>query len=338
MLRAISINNFRCFTGQRTISFVSPEFMRLASTVVISGDAGSGKSTVIYSILLIQAIARGMTRIESYGNGDPILISSQQTLPCELVVDFDCEGAAYQYGLSLSYDVFASRWRIGGEWLRAGGMVIMTRTGSHVVISGVDGGSYELDQSSFVLATFVSQDQAHPLVKARSYLAGLFVFLPEPVLFDDGYDSRQSYPYLAPGGQNLGAWMLSFLSNRMSAYPELSKLLVRHLPGFQRIVSKADATGRNRVYLMMAAGGRFYEVPLMLVSKAQKLIVLACLMTVIGELYPSIVCIWDDFDQLARVSKSLADGLCATLACQGQLIMTSHANYGLMAQQNITLP
>ena len=48
--------------------------MRLASTVVISGDAGSGKSTVVYSILLMQAIARGMARIEAYGNGDAALV------------------------------------------------------------------------------------------------------------------------------------------------------------------------------------------------------------------------------------------------------------------------
>lgn len=335
MILRLEIENFRGRSARTIVTFA--EVSAIWNPVTwITGAHSIGKTTVVEALLFLQFIARGMTRVDQYCNGDGYSISANPVWPVDINIAFVMDGFQYLYGIRLEYEGMR-HWQVENEWVKVNGGLIFSRSGNHVEIGNPDGGvSYELDRSVFVLPTFATQDANHPVARVRGYLANLFVIIPTPSHFSDVIISGASQNYLDPYGRNIGAWSVAFFGVNMSAYPWFVGLLARYISGFDSLKTVAVAHGRNtRLSLVRRrADGTSFETPLSMASYREKLIFTGCLLMAVRQTFGNISCVWDDFDQMVETSSSLASELHDAFMRQGQLVFTSARNCGF---QNVRI-
>ena len=334
MILQLEIENFR---GRQVRTIVTcAETQALGNPVTwITGAPSAGKTTVVEALLLLQRIARGMTRVDQYCSGDGYSISANPVRPVDISLAFATGRLQYLYGIRLEYEG-VRHWQVENEWIKVNGALIFSRSGNHVEIGGSSGGvSYELDRSIFVLPTFATQDANHPVARVRDYLANLFVLIPTPPHFSDVNIPGLSQNYLDPYGRNIGAWAVAFFGVNMSAYPWFVGLLARYIPGFYSLKTVAMPNGHSRLFLVRRhADGTSDETPLSMASYREKLIFTGSLLVTVQQTFGNISCVWDDFDQMMEASSSLASELHDAFVRQGQLVFTSARNCGF---QNVRI-
>lgn len=335
MIIRIEIENFRGLASRKVIECVNLHG-EARQAVCINGAPSVGKTTIVESLLFLQYLARGMTRVEQYCSGDGFAISANPQHPVDIVILFAADGLQYTYGIRLEYEGIR-KWQVENEWINVNGGVVLARIGNHVE-TGVGRTSYELDRAVFALPTFVTQDANHPVARVRGYLAGLFILVPTPLLFSDVVVAHSKQVFLDAYGRNIGSWMAAFFGVNMSAYPRFTGLLARYIIGFQgvKVLPGANESSRMCLVIRLADGG-LREVPLSMLSYRQKLIVLGCLILTVGQTLPNMFCVWDDFDMMVDASLGVATSLCDAFAGKGQLVFTSLRNFAFQGAMILQL-
>ena len=333
MIFRLEIENFRGRSARTIITCTDTQAIG-NSVTWINGAPATGKTIIIEALLLLQCIARGMTRVDQYRNGDGYSISANPARPVEISIVFVSDRVQYLYGIRLEYEGMR-HWQVESEWITVNGVLVFARTGNHVEIGGASGGaSYELDRTVFVLPTFATQDANHPIARVRDYLARLFVLIPTPSLFSDETISGVPQKFLDPYGRNIGAWAVAFFGVNMSAYPWFVGLLVRYIPGLDNIKTVTMANGHSRLLLVRRHAFSPHETPLSMASYREKLIFTGCLLMTVRQTFGNVFCVWDDFDQMIEASRDLALELHNAFVQQGQLVFTSARNCGF---QNVRI-
>lgn len=323
MIIRLEIENFRGHLARTIVTCADAQAIGNAVTW-ISGTHSTGKTTIVEALLLLQCIARGMTRVDQYCNGDKYSISANPGRPVDISIAFAMGGFHYLYGIRLEYEGLRN-WQVENEWIMVNSKLTFARSGNHVEIGGPGRGvSYELDRSVFVLPTFATQDANQPVARVREYLANLFVLIPTPSHFSDVNISGSSQNFLDPYGRNIGAWTVAFFGVNMSAYPWFVGLLARYIPSFDSLKTVAMANGHTRLFLVRRhADGTSYETPLSMASYREKLIFTGCLLMAVRQTFGNVSCVWDDFDQMDEASSGLALELHDVFSRQGQLVFTA---------------
>lgn len=349
MILSLRVANFRGFVGKKR-EFILGRRAALGHGCVTSvvGSAGSGKSSVVSALELLQTIARGARSTDQLHGGDLLAVSSDLKKPCEIVIKFEQQGALFQYGFKLESDEKERCWRIENEWLLKGKpdgsrlMPVFARTGRLVKIGGDEAvrGSYELDTKVFVLATFATIDRMHPLFRTKSYLANLLIFGDKIGYVNDSVPTEKRPCYLASRAENLGAWLAYQIANQAGFYREFAAVLSRYLPRFEKLVVADEPNTGNHLALLLKARGHSEEgrvVPLWMLSSSERTIFLGAIMVTACAVFVSADCVCDDFDAIEESCPTLAAEIGRRISGRKQLIAFHKRNHKLYQTHSVRI-
>ena len=338
MILSLRVVNFRGFAGEnREFNFCRMGDLGQSCVTSIVGGSGSGKSSIVSALELLQAIARGARSTEQLHGGDLLAVSPEIKKPCEIVIKFEQQGAVFQYGLKFEGDEKKRCWHVENELLLVGKpddvclMPVFARTGQLVEIGGVDGGhgSYELDTKVFVLTTFATIDRMHPLFRTKNYLANLLIFGDKVGYMDDLVPVEKRPCYLAPRAENLGAWLSYQIANHVGFYREFSTVLRRYFPRFKKlVVAKEPNTGDHLALLLTARGSSEEDhiVPLWMLSSVEQIIFLGVVIATTCAVFVTVDCVCDDFD--------LIEEFCPKLATEIERRVSGHRHFIALHKRN----
>lgn len=348
MVLRIKISNFRGFSGESREFMVGyPSLPDRGCVTSIVGDSASGKSTIVSALELMQAVARGVRTTEELHSGDLAAISAVVDKPSDISVSFSDRGVLYEYGFRFECSQMNRLWKIENEWLSVGDeqdkmSPVFARAGTLVKIGGLEGsdGTYELDQKVFVLSTFASNDRSHPLLRARTYFANLFIFGDKIGYLNDSIPTQRRPCYCWSRAENLGAW----LSFQMGANPNFYRILAdglrRYLVGFNRLVVSREPVTGDHLAVMFASsnpGSISRIVPLWMLSSRERMVFIGVILLTVGKVYAPTCVVSDDFDLIEESCPSLAAEIGRVYAGAGQLVALHKHNHKLYQRVLVNL-
>lgn len=349
MILSLRVANFRGFSGEnREFTLGRMAALERGCVTSVIGSSGSGKSSIVSTLELLQVIARGARSTDQFHGGDLLAVSSELKKPCEIVIKFEQQGTVFQYGLKLEGDEQQRCWLVESEWLLVGKsdgarlIPVFARTGRLVEIGGDEAshGSYELDTKVFVLATFATIDRMHPLFRAKSYLANLLIFGDKIGCVNDLVPAEKRPCYLAPRGENLGAWLTYQIASHAGFYREFAAVLSHHLPQFEKLVVANEPITGNHLALLFKARDRTEAgrvVPLSMLATSERMILLGAVMETACAVLVSVDCVCDDFDLIEETCPALAAEIGRRISGRRHLIALHKRNHNLYQTHGVRI-
>jgi energy-coupling factor transporter ATP-binding protein EcfA2 len=220
MLLRLYANNLRClqnFTWE----------LRDQRSSLLMGRSGSGKSTVLMILEILQKIARGANRAGSVVT--PFDWSYfNTTLPMRLEIEIEINSVIYVYTIVFEWPDRFLEARIQSESLHANGAPVFSREKNQVMLPG--GSSFFLDWHVFALPVITEKPGDKAISNVRTYLEMILII--DPIPSNIGGVSGAPTLLVEKHFNNYATCLRTLLSHKPSAYSVLEDYLKLMLPGF----------------------------------------------------------------------------------------------------------
>lgn len=320
MIERLYIHNFRCLENF--------EFKPGGATsLLLIGKNGSGKSTVAKALSVLQRIGRGVTR-----TGELVKLADstqgRKDMPMRFSIEVRLGSRLHAYTLALELPDRFKEFRVLEESLHVDGQEIYTREQAQVNIpprGSKAGSQFSIDWHVIALNVIQGAGFSHTLSTFREWLAGMVLLAPVPSLMMG--DSKDESLQPLADGRNFSDWMAGLLAQYPAAYNDIVTYLREVLPDLHQF--RNVPTGRDTKALVVdfrtPSGGQL-ELEFDVLSDGEKCFFVGAVLLAANKAYGPLLAFWDEPDShlaMAEV-RQFAMALRRAFDKGGQVIITSH--------------
>jgi len=322
MMKRLYVNNFRCLEN-------FPLEFGDHSSLLLLGRNGAGKTTVGLALGVLQAVARGTSRV-----GDLLvpedLARGRADVPARFEIEVLLAGKNYAYSVAFEFPPGFRELRVSEEKLLVDGSPIFTRELAQVRLARTGSGAeaaFRIDWHVVALPIIQEQDNDDPLSVFKRWLASILILKPVPSHARG--ESRQNAPDLrVPDMQatNLGSWFSAMNADRPSTYSQVKEHLVKVMPDFKDVTNQPVAKETRSLRFHFLKERRNVELTLEELSDGERCFFIFALAISANAADNPILCFWDEPDNFLapdEVGHSVT-ALRKAYHLRGQLIVTSH--------------
>lgn len=321
MLERLYVHNFRCLEN---FEFKPGG----ASSVLLIGKNGSGKSTVAAALAILQAIGRGETLVSALVS--PADFSrSRDDVPMVIELTVLLGDDRYQYSLAFDLPEGFRALRVLRESVVVNGKDVFGRHLSEVMVSrpgaGAEQTSFSLDWHRMALPLIQDRAANRMLQNLRDGLRRMLLLSPLPPLMRGQTDGSPGD--LQGSGVNMVDWLSRLLEGHPMAYPTVMEQLQKVMPDVE--LFRFERLGRDTRALMVQfkSGQAVDEQPFERLSDGEKCLFLGAVLLAANRWDGPLLVFWDEPDNFVashEVASFVVD-LKRSFARQGgQLIVSSH--------------
>lgn len=322
MMKRLYVNNFRCLEN------FALEFGDHSSLLLL-GRNGAGKTTVGLALGVLQAIARGTSRV-----GDLLmpedLTRGRADVPARFEVEVLLAGKNYVYSVAFEFPTGFRELRVSEERLLVDGNPIFTRELAQVRLARTGSeaeAAFRIDWHVVALPIIQEQNSDDPLSVFKRWLTSILILKPVPSQARG--ESRQNAPDLrVPDMQatNLGSWFTAMNADRPSTFSQVREHLVKLMPDFNDVTNPLVAEETRSLRFHFLKERRRVELALEELSDGERCFFIFALAISANAADNPILCFWDEPDNFLapdEVGHSVT-ALRKAYHVWGQLIVTSH--------------
>lgn len=318
MIRRLYVHNFRCLENF-DLTLREP-------SVLLIGKNGSGKTTVVLALEILQKIARGTNRVaELVGPKD--LTRGRRDLPMRFEIEADINRSSYSYTIAFELPAEFRELRVLEEKLSVNGRSIYAREMAQVNLArtGRDlEATFRIDWHLVALPIVQEQSKNDPLFTFRQWLAGILILRPIPCLIAGDTEDEAPWPNLQV--TDFGAWFSGLLKYAPATYSVIERYLREIMPDFRDIQNRPVGKGAQSISVQFSNDQGNLSIPFADLSDGEKCFMICALVLAAHEADGSLVCFWDEPDNYLAIDEvgHFILALRAAFEASGQLIATSH--------------
>ena len=315
MIERLYVHNFRCLENF-TLDLAD------RSSALAIGRNGSGKSTVIASLELLQGIGRS-----SYLASGCIFESdfAQHRIdhPVRFEVGLAINQKRFVYSVSFEWIADLQEASILDESLSVDGSSIFTRHHSQIQLSG--GASFGLD-SRFIALPAINMATGGPIQAIKKYFATMILIAPIPANMT-GFSDKPSLE-LQHDAENYASCLRALLAQKPPAYNAFAEHVKAAIPDFSRIehVARGASGTQLVVHFEHQNPQRKLSVEFESLSDGEKCFFLSAYIMASYMEGSTRFCMWDEPDNHLSLSEvgQFVIGLRRMTNRGGQFIATTH--------------
>lgn len=327
MIHRLYVNNFRCLEN-----FDLP--LKGMSSALLMGGNGSGKSTVLHVLEILQRIARGENRTGrllqpedfSYGRFDA---------PMRFEIEVFLQERLYLYTLALELPEKFKELRILEEALSVDGQAVYTRKEAEVSLfrrspNSEDTARFLVDWHLAALPLIQASPDTESVRIFRTWLAHTVLLVPIPSLMTGESGGETLEP--ERDGSNFAEWFTGLLSRYPSSYTSVERSLRQVMPDIKDLLNRPVSDNvkslavRFREQNEDRARNAELTVRFKNLSDGEKCFFICAVILAANESYGPLFCFWDEPDSHLSLSEvgHFILSLRRAFGNSGQLLTTSH--------------
>ena len=327
MIHRLYVNNFRCLEN-----FDLP--LKGMSSALLMGGNGSGKSTVLHVLEILQRIARGENRTGhllqpedfSYGRFDA---------PMRFEIEVFLQERLYLYTLALELPEKFKELRILEEALSVDGQAVYTRKEAEVSLfrrspNSEDTARFLVDWHLAALPLIQASPDTESVRIFRTWLAHTVLLAPIPSLMTGESGGETLEP--ERDGSNFAEWFTGLLSRYPSSYTSVERSLRQVMPDIKDLLNRPVSDNvkslavRFREQNEDRARNAELTVRFKNLSDGEKCFFICAVILAANESYGPLFCFWDEPDSHLSLSEvgHFILSLRRAFGNSGQLLTTSH--------------
>lgn len=317
MIHRLYIHNFRCLENFTLDLAAHP-------SALLIGRNGSGKTTVVDALAVLQRICRGPNRVrEVIAPRD--FPWHRKDLPMRFEADFSMGDRRFRYSVSFEWPQGFFEARISEESLSCDGQQIFSREGGQVDLT--NGATFGLDWHVFALPVINERPPSTLIQEVRSFFAGMILLSPVPQ--DITGFSQIPITEMDSRGVEYASCLRSLLQRKPKAYSALESFIRNVLPDFSSIenVERGQEGGSQLVVSFEhPETRRIFTLDFDDLSAGEKCYFLLAYIIAEQSVGQSVVCLWDEPDthlSLSEVGQFIMS-LRKIASRGGQFIATTH--------------
>jgi predicted ATPase len=319
MIRRFYIHNFRCLEN-----FELP--IAGASSVLLIGNNGAGKSAVGLVLEVLQKIARGTNRV-----GDLVrptdLTRGREGVPMRIEIEVALEDRVYAYSLAFEFPSEFKELRVLEEMLSIDSNLVYTRSLSQVRIprAGSDNeATFRMDWHLVALPIIQPPSSTDPLYQFKSWLANSLILRPIPTLMRGTSENGTLQPDTRVS--EFGAWFSGLLASAPSAYAKIDDFLKQVMPDIQDVQNPKSGGESRSLFIQFSNKSERVRFPFDELSDGEKCFMIYALVIATNTTLGPVLCFWDEPDNYLAPSEvgSCVMALRRAFKSEGQLITASH--------------
>jgi predicted ATPase len=322
MLKRLYVNNFRCLEN-------FPLDFGDESSLLLLGRNGAGKTTVGLALAVLQAIARGTSRVSDLLMPDD-LTRGWTGVPARFEVEALLAGKNFAYSVAFEFPNGFRELRVAEENLLVDGSPIFTRKLAQVQLARTNSGAeaaFRIDWHVVALPIIQEQSSDEPLSVLKKWLASILILKPVPSQARG--ESKQNAPDLRVPDMhatNLGSWFSAMNAERPSTFSQVKEHLVQLMPDLKDVTNPLIAKETRSLRFHFLKEQRSVELALEELSDGERCFFIFALAISANAADNPILCFWDEPDNFLapdEVAHSVT-ALRKAYHVWGQLIVTSH--------------
>jgi predicted ATPase len=315
MIERLYVHNYRCLENF-TLDLGG------RSSALLIGKNGSGKSTVLDALRLLQSICRRAGRVGKLVA--PRDFTRYRTeIPMRFELDVRLGRKQYRYRLSLEWLEDSQEARIVDEHFAVDGHVIFNRNIERVQLA--DGAEFRLDWHVFALPIMHETPGERTIAAFKSFLATMVLVSPIPKLMT-GFSEGESNE-LDGDASNFADCLRGLLTKKPAAYTAFHAAIKETIPDFSSLENvERGEKGARLVVQFEDCHGIKLSVDFDSLSDGEKCFCLSAYLIAAYGAGLVRCCIWDEPDAhlaFAEVGQ-LIIALRKAVYRDGQFVATSH--------------
>lgn len=317
MITRFHVHNFRSLEN-----FVLP--VNGASSALLIGKNGAGKSNVGLALEVLQRIGRGQNRIRDLV-GPSDISHGRFDVPVRFELEVDLKGMRFLYTLALELPPGFRELRVLEESLTVDGSPKFSRKVENLHFPGAKSDEpMRFDWHAVWLPVAQARSEADPLDMFRKWLARMLIVRPYP-LGIEGESSDESLQPL-PDMSDFGNWWNGLLAHSPAAYVKIEEALKRLMPDLKDIKNPVIAKDSRSLQVRFDHDGIESVLPFRLLSDGEKCMAIWALVMASNDAYGPLFCFWDEPDNYLAISEigDFATDLRKAFKSGGQFLATSH--------------
>ena len=320
VIRRFYVHNFRCLENFE-LSIAGQ------SSVLLIGGNGSGKTTVMRALEVLQRIGRGSNRV-----GDLVkpkdLSLGRSGVPMRFEIEVEFGAITYLYAIAFEFAEGFKELRVREEKLMVNGSPIYVRELATVTLapSGTAAeAKFNVDWHVVALPIIQQKSGKDPVPSFKQWLAHMLILRPLPSLIrgESDQETLQPNPQLA----DLGAWFSGILAQSPSAYTKIDEYLRPLMSDLRDIINPQTGTNARSMEVRFRNDRGLVSLPFEDISDGEKCFIIGALVVAASEVYESqVLCCWDEPDNYLALSEiqHFVMSLRRAFGSRGQFIATSH--------------
>lgn len=321
MLERLYIHNYRCLENF--------EFKPgTATSSLLIGKNGTGKSTLAQALKIFQTIGRGSNRVNQLVQPRDFSLGRNH-VPMRLELVARLGERVFHYTLALDLPEHFRELRVLEEKLVVDNKPLYTRELAQVTLlrQGDDQPEAHFGIDWHLVALPVIQDSAKTdaLAVFRAWLARMVLLAPIPRrIYGETVDETLEP---AEDASNLAAWLAGLLAHYPAAYSLLSEYLQQVMPDLQDFRFEREGKEAKALLVRFKAHNAQHELDFDALSDGEKCFFLCGILLAANRHYGPLLAFWDEPDNylsLSEVSHFVMALRRGFHHSGGQILMTSH--------------
>lgn len=290
MLERLYVHNYRCLENFE----FNPG---AASSVLLIGKNGAGKSTVRDALAVMQAIGLGEGQVKNLAKPSDFT-RGHSDVPMRFELTLKLGGKRYHYALALELPPAAHQLRVLSESLSIDGAEVYTRQHAEVQVkrpvSANGNGQFSMDWHIVALTVIQDRGASSLLQPLRDWLSRIVLLSPLPPLMVS--ETTAEPGPLQISGSNLVDWLSTLLESHPAVYATVIEQLQKVMPDVA--LFRFEKLGRDSRALMVQfkSGGASDEQSFERLSDGEKCFFLSAVLLAANRWTGPIFAFWDEPD------------------------------------------
>ncbi|MCZ7558426.1 MAG: AAA family ATPase [Bacteroidia bacterium] len=322
MLQRLYVHNFRCLEN---FELVTGD----ATSLLLIGRNGMGKSTVRDVLIIFQSIARGTNRVSTLIT-ELDSAHGRTSIPMRFSIELKLEQKLYSYEIALELPSGFQEYRVLEEKLTAGNIVVFHRNHASVVLprTATDqperSSQFAIDWHLFALPLIHTKSADDPVAIVKSWLSRMVLLAPIPPFMTGLSSGETMEPAL--DGSNIADWFNGVMSPRLSIYSTFESNLKLLIPDFVDVINETVGIEIKRLSLRFNRGADTLMVHFDRLSDGERCLFLIALIITANKAHGPLFCFWDvpdNYLSLTDIGQLMLE-LRREFVHAGQILVTSH--------------
>lgn len=321
MLQRLYINNFRCLDN---FEFKPGS----ATSALLVGKNGSGKTTMAQALKIFQAIGRGVNRAGHLVKERDFSLG-RTSIPLRLEMEVKLGSHAFRYNLAFDYPEGFREPRVVEEELHLDEALVYTRSLAQVTLNRLrvvaqQETKFNIDWHLIALPVIQDPSASSVLSTFRDWLARMVLLAPIPRFIQGEAKTETLDP--DEDGSNFADWLSGLLAQYPAAYAMVSKHLQQIIPDLEDFRFVLAGRETKSLLVRFKSNSKEYECDFDALSDGEKCFFLCAVVLAANTYYGPLFAFWDEPDNYLSLSEvsffimALRQGFNK----KGQILMTSH--------------
>lgn len=324
MLQRLYVHNFRCLENFELN-------MKEMPSALLIGKNGAGKSTIAFTLEILQSIGRGINRMRELDTLNLIspkdFSRERSDVPIRFEIEVLINEKIYTYVLALDLPENFKELRISEEKLSVDGDPIYSRDAAQVILHSrpkKPEAQFLVNWHLVALPVIQEQSTTDPLRLFKTWLAHIIILAPIPSLMNGNSNGETLEP--KRDGSNFAEWFTGLLSRYPAAYTELEKYLRDVMPDMKDFLNEPVGTDSKSMKVRFEENTAKLNVYFKDLSDGEKCFFLCAVVLAANKFYGPVFCFWDEPDNYLSLSEvgHFVLSLRRSFLSSGQILVTSH--------------